>query len=55
MTYDDKIAMAQFGITNEQKTIFTFQVRVHKRLADALDYVQYSVDVVTTLGSDEKR
>jgi hypothetical protein len=54
MTDEDKIAMEQFGITYEQKTIFTFQGHKYERLADALKYAEIFTDNAKPLVSDAK-
>ncbi len=53
MTREEEIAMEQYGITYEQKTIFTFEGHKYERLADAIKYAQNAVEKDTPLESGE--
>ena len=55
MTEDDKIAIERFGITYEEKTIFTFQGYKYERLADAIKYAENSFDSTKPLVGAAKR
>ena len=40
MTEEDKKAMAKYGITHEQRTVFFWKDYKYERLADAVNYAK---------------
>ncbi len=54
MNDEDKAAMEKFGITYEQKLIFTFQGHKYERLADAVKYAELAGKETENRGNTAK-